>query len=162
MLKKYWHGLAGLAGLAGCNQTPPVHCNYNTARAPRRFEQTIGGVQRGLLIPNETFRRSELRGFGRPPNPSCAKLAQSVRAEKKHRDPNPKRTKTRLNLSCGSSNPRSTPPIVCSNPSRAPRGARALLLYQYNVWFRTGRHAATVWCVILIFILVDCIYILQH
>ena len=34
----------------------------------------------------------------------------------------------RLNLSFGSSNRRCTPPIVCSNPARAPRGARALLL----------------------------------
>ena len=39
----------------------------------------------------------------------------------------------RLNLSFGSSNRRCTPPIVCSNPARAPRGARALLLYDYIV-----------------------------
>ena len=42
--------------------------NKSSARAPlgarAGIEQTIGGVQRGLLLPNERFRRSELRGLG--------------------------------------------------------------------------------------------------
>ena len=40
----------------------------SSARAPlgarEGFEQTIGGVQRGLLLPNERFRRSEPRCLG--------------------------------------------------------------------------------------------------
>ena len=42
--------------------------NKSSARAPlgarEGFEQTIGGVQRGLLLPNERFKRSEPRGLG--------------------------------------------------------------------------------------------------
>ena len=54
------------------------------------------------------------------------------------RTPKP-RSSDRLNLSFGSSNPRCTPPIVCSIPARAPRGARALLLYIHihvSLWSR--------------------------
>ena len=42
--------------------------NKSSARAPlgarAGFEQTIGGVQRRLLLPNERFRRSEPRCLG--------------------------------------------------------------------------------------------------